>query len=156
MRTPLTLVASLCLLSLSCGEPLTQIVLEVNSDIPASDVGPVLITVRGPSGDIGVEYTANFSRAGGPTGFPITLSLVLADDAEGDMVSVVVQADEVDGSDSVQASAETQFVPGSTRTLGMLLDTACIEIPCDAGDTCRGGVCVSNQVDGETLPVFSE
>ncbi|MFK8001265.1 MAG: hypothetical protein AB8H86_16845 [Polyangiales bacterium] len=154
MKTLLTLLASLCLLS--CGQPLTQIVLEVNSDIPEDDVGPILITVRGASGELGVEYTANFAEPNGPSGFPITLSLVLADDAEGDSVSVVVRADRVGGSDSVEASAETQFVPDSTRALGILLDTACIEIPCDAGDTCRGGVCVSNQVDGETLPVFSE
>ena len=151
---------ALCTLALlilaSCGDPLTQIVLQVNSDIPASEVGPVLITVRGPSGEIGVEYTADFSRPGGPMGFPITLGLVLADDAVGEMVSVEVVAEEVDEFDRVEVSARTNFVPGSSLELALALDTACIEIPCDTGETCRGGVCMTNLVEGESLPQFSE
>ena len=150
----LSIFAALCLAS--CGEPLTQIVLQVNSDISMDDIGPVLITVRGPSDEVGVEYTANFARPGGPTGFPITLGLVLAEDAVGEMVSVEVVANEVDGFDTVAASARTNFVPGSTRELSLLLDTACIEIPCGSAETCRGGMCVNNLIDGDTLPVFSE
>ena len=149
-----SVVAALCLTA--CGEPLTQIVLQVNSDISTDEIGPVLITVRGPSDEIGVEYTANFARPGGPTGFPITLGLVLDDDAMGDMISVEVIASQVDGVDTVEASARTNFVPDSTRQLSLLLDTACIEIPCGSEETCQGGVCVDNVINGETLPVFGE
>ena len=160
MKTMKTLKNVLCTLALlalaSCGDPLTQIVLRVNSDIPTSEVGPVLITVRGPSGEVGVEYTADFSSPGGPTEFPITLGLVLAEDAVGETVSVEVVADEVDEFDRVEVSARTNFVPGSSRELALLLDTACIEIPCDTGETCRGGVCVTNLIEGESLPEFSE
>ena len=153
MRTSFLLLTALCL---SCAQPLTQIVLEVDSDIAEELIGPVLITVRGPSGETNVEYTANFAEPGGVTGFPITLSLVLADDAVGDAVSVVVQADDVDGQ-SVQASAETRFVADSTRSLRLRLDLECVNVLCDDGATCGiDGVCMSNEIDGESLPVFSE
>ncbi|MFT5354485.1 MAG: hypothetical protein ACI9KE_001690 [Polyangiales bacterium] len=149
-----SLCTALCLLS--CGEPLTQIVLRVDSDIPTTDVGRILVNVRGPSGVLAVDYSTDFGGPGSPDGFPITLGLLLADDAVGEMVSVEVVANEVAGSERVEVSAETNFVIGSSRELVLRLDSVCLEIPCGTGETCSEGVCITNQIDGESLPEFAE
>ena len=149
------LLASVALLA-NCGDPLTQIVLKVNSDIDESLVGPIQIEVIGPSGRVDVQYTADFTAPGGPGEFPITLGLVLADDATEQGVSVNVVADEANGSERIEASARTNFVLDSTRELAVLLDSSCADVACPENETCFSGSCQDDFTPGEELPVFEE
>lgn len=155
MKRLLLMCAALCMTS--CGDPLTQIVLTINSDIEPSDLGQLLITVRGPDTRLGVDYTADFSDPATAPEFPITLGLLLSEDASGDTVLVRVVSNNVNGTEMLEASAETNFVFGSTRDLDLFLNSSCIGIPCDSTQTCGvDGLCTSNQIEGDTLPEHTD
>ncbi len=138
--------------TMSCGDSLTQIILEIDSEYGRSDTGPMQVQVIGASGDFALDQSIDFSLPGAPESLPITFGLVLAGDAQGNDVEVRVTAPSVAGGGSVAASARTAFVNNSTRVLSLSLTRACADVMCDAAQTCVAGTCENNFVPGDSLP----
>jgi len=137
---------------LSCGDSLTQIVLEIDSEYSRSDIGPMQVQVIGASGDFALDQSIDFSLPGAPESLPITFGLVLAGDAQSNDVEVRVTAPSVAGGGSVATSARTAFTNNSTRVLSLSLTRACADVMCDAAQTCVDGTCENNFIPAESLP----
>jgi hypothetical protein len=144
----------LCLLA-GCSEAATQLVVVVDSDLPAPDRVSIRAVARPDDdpADIGAESTFAVSETPGPTTFVLPLSFGVVppggDAARG--VEVVVEARDATDQVVVSRRARTGFVRGHTLRLPMFLAEACRGVECPTGQTCDGGVCVSDEVPADTL-----
>lgn len=147
MINRLSFVVLLCGV-LGCGtEPLTQLMLVVDSDIASgSGLDRVDVQVRMPNGE---TRSMDFAV----TRWPVSLALVHRDGPLGPMnVRVVGTGPE----GPVEALAITEFISGEVRELRVELERACVSEDCGGSPmTCDDGVCVSAVRPGAELPVWS-
>jgi alpha-tubulin suppressor-like RCC1 family protein len=131
-----------------CHSP-TEIVLVVDTNLtPPYDLDRVDVAISGSAMQpttIGVDLTMGAT-------FPLTLGLTPAG-APGP-VSVSVQGT-LQGNPVVEQDALTAFVDGSTRMLRMLLLGSCVGTTCTAGNACGSNGCVSDAIEGDTLPTWT-
>lgn len=60
------------------------------------------------------------------------------------------------GEEVVVRSAEIVFQNDEAKVLRLPLCSACVGVPCEAGETCRRGDCVDEGVDVDSLPADGE
>lgn len=88
---------------------------------------------------------------------PGTLTLSKDPDADpSDPILVRVVGSKESPEATVSRSARLGFVKEKTKLLRMPLTAACLNKKCDPGLTCIDGACVSDTVDPNTLPDFSD
>lgn len=139
--------------SAGCSEdPLTQLVVSVDTDLPSDAFDTIRVEVVSPSG---TRSSATFPIDGSLRRLPATLSLVHAGGAL-DPVSLVVAATR--GPDLVVVRAvRTGFVANQTRTIHVRLLGLCAGVTCDPMvSTCNDdGVCDGIDVPAASLPAWS-
>jgi hypothetical protein len=147
----LLLVAPAYLSGCSQDDPLTQLVVVVDSDlrVPA-DLDSVTVTVQAPSGGT-FEETAALGGAGG-LALPVTLGLRHEGGALGPVH--VLARGRSEGRLVVAQSARTSFIEGESLLLRLVLSRRCRSVTCSAGETCRDGSCEDETVLAEDLPRF--
>jgi hypothetical protein len=158
MRSPRSVTRGLAMLLgiaasglVACAEPLTEIVVVVDSDLPVpAGLDAVRVTVEGPSG-IPVETSATLTGAG-TARLPVTLGVRPRETGSGTVRVRAVGARA--GTERVAALARTNFVEGERLLLRMVLEAACVDVRCAADETCSGGACVDARRDPATLPRF--
>lgn len=147
------LLALLCLVG--CRDA-TQTIVEISTDISCSDRPSTSITVgqlagleQRPPGTVTDRCAPESGRIG---------SIVLVPDDEKDapfavriVAGLTKSADDcvADGyvGGCVVARRSLSFVPHTTLNLPIVLEASCIDVPCEATQTCRRGSCVSAQID---------
>jgi hypothetical protein len=131
----------------------------VSSDLP--NLGEATISVS-PAGD--TDPTHAFQTQCQPVGdcpgcTPVPFSFGLIPDDKSSRRFRVAVAGYVPGSCGtgdllVEQSATLSFVTHKTLELPIELASACLGVSCPYGQTCRTGVCVSDEVDPTTLQPF--
>src|SRR5262249_4351056 len=107
------------------------------------------LLVTGPSG--GSPQSRTVSVASGP--LPLVAKVTAS---TGQLSPVLLQAHALKGSSIVIASTvRTGFVDKSSRMVRMCLLRSCQAQTCGEHQTCAAGACISEQVDGTSLPVYS-
>ncbi|MEM6956776.1 MAG: hypothetical protein AAF411_10755 [Myxococcota bacterium] len=137
--------AALCMAG--CGDSLTQVVLQIDSNASVVDLDTVQIEVLGPSGDEVVNTQVPLTAPDSPA-LPLTFGLVLDESAPGEQLTVRVSSS---GPVNVAASARTEFIRGESLTLDLFLDRGCIDVVCPEIESCTAGECANNRIDPETL-----
>lgn len=147
MRGPLVCAAALVLVA--CGDPRTEIfvVVEGDLDVP-SELDSVEVEVVAPDGAF---ETARADVTTGP--LPRTLGVVW----DGGRLDpfVVTARGSVGGSVTVEQSARVAFLHEQTVVLRLRLDGSCVGDTCGLDETCSAGVCVSVDVDADSLESFT-
>ncbi|UJR83192.1 hypothetical protein [Sandaracinus amylolyticus] len=139
MRAPRAILPLLAIATLvSCGNPLTELVVVITSDVTGS-ISSVSIQVTGPDGEL---LDTHVPQEGAPLEWPLTLGLTRSG-APHHPLTIDVRGDATIGSDAVQLQRRvvTGFVPGERRLLEIHLDAAC-DTPC------------VDEIDPEDLPPF--
>lgn len=161
------LLASTSALMTSCRDnPSTAVVVAIQSEAPVPDeVNELTIEVKQGNEDRYSEvYKVVPSRAqvDGPrtTELPGTITIYPSDpDEVGEPVLVRVRARLANGGgDRLVRQAQLRFVEEKQKLLRMPLRFACLDFPtvCGPDQTCKAGACVSDRVDLEQQPDFSE
>jgi hypothetical protein len=160
------------ILAIGCqSQPATQFTIGVMSQIQVpKDLRSVRITA---SVNGNIKFCQTYPVDDGKTTLPQSLALA----PEGDMshsvlVSVIGFAKTKDdvmsavpddcsdrGNDAAPAQilrrSRQQYVPAKNLYVPMPLRYSCYGVECQAGETCRGGKCVSPDIDSSTLPEFA-
>lgn len=146
-------IALLALLSLmGCSSGVTEVVVTIEAQSQAAAMaGDVHLIVRGgPAGGTGYDAPSALDvnvpvGAGASRTFPLHVTVA---PSHGDasrrwaLDAMAVQT----GTSTVIATARVRgrFVEGNTLRIGLVLEDACLNVPCSADQTCRGGVCVDS------------
>ncbi len=145
-------------LSISCREP-TQVTLDLTTDAECGDLNEVQIAVSslGAFDDVPPSATSNSCTAGSTNLKRIGDIVVVPqkDKRQNFAVQIVVgvaQSTEKCLSNGfkggcIVARRALSFQPHVPLTLPIELEVSCIDIPCGATETCRGGGCVSATLD---------
>ncbi len=150
MKSVRILLSALCVLLVSCGNDLTEILVVVDSDL-AVPMG--LDAVR-----VDVSGVEAMSASGTLTGadaepLPRTVGIVHSGGSLGPLTVTVVGS--AMGTEVVSARAVTSFVRGRTLVLPIFLSRRCVGVSCGNGETCARGSCGSADVDPVTLAEWS-
>lgn len=131
-----------------CGDdPLTQLVLVVDSDLPSEAMDTLRVEVVSPTDQ---RSTALFPIDGVARRLPATLSLV---HGGGPLGPVQIHAAATLGSDViVERFVRTGFTAGQTRTVTLRLVGGCAGRTCDGDQTCGEEGCESPDVSPGSLP----
>ena len=152
-RATVTLALALALgamASLGC-QPLSQIILIIDSNLPADQFDYVTLTIKGPSSPA-TDKTLNPNPPQMP---PWTMGLVPSGDAT-PQVWVTAQASSKDSPDPVvEQRAITEFVKGESRLLRILLLTSCMGVVCPSGQVCGANGCGPIEQIGASLPTWN-
>lgn len=134
-----SLVIFLAAISLvaGCAGDLTEIVLEVQSDLEVpSQLDEIRVDVRRPGGS---TQSATAELGDGEPALPRTLTLVHAGGPLAPVeVDVIARAD---GGDVVRRELSLAFDEGRSRHIVVFLASACRDLDCAAGQTCDRGTC---------------
>jgi hypothetical protein len=142
------LAALLLSLTVGCAQPLTELVVVVDTDyaVPLG-LDAVVLEVEGPEmleapvrvalADVELPITLGLVHRGGPLG-PLRVTAI------GERSGVAL----------VRREARTAFLPRERRELRLLLLRGCEAAPCSGDTTCVPGGCVGIDVDPATLPPF--
>lgn len=140
-------VLALCS-ALGCAGGVTQIVLVIESELSVpEDADTLSIIVIGPSGER-TEHTTDLRSASTPRP-PYTLGLVSRASRLGP-VFVRVRALR-EGTMVVERSLRTEFIANATREVRVRLERACMQVDCEAGMGCEGGICLSLRIPSGPL-----
>lgn len=138
--------AAIALAGCHAGPP-SEIVLVVDTNLGATDLDEVVISVTGSQTQtVDVPLTA----AGAPA-FPLTLGLVQGGEA-GNVTVLAVGKHQ--GTTVVQQQADTAFVDGAQKMLALDLLAECVGVTCDSTVqpmTCNAGACASSVVPAYAL-----
>lgn len=138
-------------LLLGCdGGSATQLLLVVDTDLePGVEIAAVRATAT-------IDGQPSAAELPVPSEEELPLSLGVAPGAREDAeVGIDLQALDPDGAVVLGWRARTRFLPGEARRLDAVLTRRCGGEPlCEAepGTTCRGGACVDEWIDPESLP----
>lgn len=125
-----------------CGGDVTEIVLEVQSDLEVPrQLDEVRVDVRRPGGD---AQTATAALGDGERALPRTLTLVHAAGPLGPVEVDVVGR--VDGRDVLRRELSLGFEEGRSRQVVVFLAADCRGVDCGTGQTCDRGTCRSVEV----------
>jgi hypothetical protein len=157
LRVSVVVVAACCSVLPACSRRATQLVVRVDSDLDADDIGCVHVAVRlleetGPS-----EHVFRLG-AGGASGIELPFSFGVAP-PDGDArrrVELTVSAmaaasagcrDEhlVSADVTVQRRLRTGFLSEQTLLVPVYLDRRCEQVVCGDDSTCESGICVTVQ-----------
>jgi len=145
------LTALLCFaFSSGCSKP-TEIVLVVDTNLTHSDIDDVKVEITASKTD-SIDVPLNV--AGAPA-FPLTLGLRPSDGTTSVHVSAAAY---LQGMLVVSQVADTSFVAGEEKMLRLLLLDTCAGLTCPStpgAQTCSGGMCVSAEMPGASLPDWS-
>ena len=143
------------LLLAACTNAATQLIVTVDSDLPASYVVSVHALARpgDTSAGLGVDSRFDLSGAGGPASFtlPLSFGVVPPDGDAARPVELRVEALDSAGLVTVVRVARTGFVSEKTLHLPIFLSDACRAVTCAPELTCDRGVCVSPEVPVTSL-----
>jgi len=143
-----------CVLA-ACTKPPTQLVVVVDSDLPAADRVSVRAVARPDDdpADPGVESTFTVSDTPGPATFvmPLSFGVIPPGGDPARRVEVVVEARDAAERAVVSRRARTGFVREQTLRLPIFLAEACRGVECPDGQTCDQGLCVTAEVPPESL-----
>lgn len=144
--THLAGLVSAALLASACHEPITQLVVVIDSDLDEARVARVRVMVEG--GEPGMLDVAMGSERSFPFSFGIRAS-------GAQRTRIVASAIDGSGATLVSQSASAAFVAGEARRLVIQLSAACEALPsCGSGMTCRAGACAAEDVPaGDLDPV---
>lgn len=172
---PRWLVVLGALTSFACAQPLTQLVVVVDSDIPPASPNPAIpvapdqlrelsLSLYGPCDERGEcppqfeDSTQQYNLPGGMAP-PFTIGLRLDEDrALGPYVVHGVARLGPEGALETQVSvrAVTAFVPGETRVVPIVFYQGCNVRACPEGQSCgRAGACMPDERDAASLPVWT-
>ena len=147
------LCASVLLLAawnIQCSEPLTQVVVVVDTTFSVPDqLDAVDVVVQGPSG----VMTHAHGTIAMVQSLPFTLGLSPAGSVLGPVVVTV--NGQLQGATIVQQVAQFDFVAGESRMLYVLLEPDCVSVACDSSQTCAAGTCRNVVVGPSDLPPWS-
>lgn len=150
MRRAWLALCAVLLAASGCGGKVTELILVVDSDIPApSMIDAFNITVTGPSGR--VDFMTTRAYSGAP---PLTLGLV----PKGSVLQPVTLLVEGVHAGTVIATRTivTGFDPGVERVVHVRIAQACLSQMCATGTTCdETGACVPTMVNSASLPLFT-
>lgn len=150
-RLGLALLCVGSVLSAGCGgsRELTQVVLEVDTDIAApATIDEIRATIHSPSGETRV---ASAVLGFGQPAPPRTLAITHGGD---ELVGYEVDLEGLSrGVVVVSRQVVFDMTAGEIRKVVVSLDQACVGVPCTGGTTCSDGVCVAPRV--ETVPLSS-
>lgn len=133
---------------LGCAQPLTELVVVVDTDYAVPDgLDAVVLEVEGPEA---AEPPVRVLLA--EVGLPITLGLVHRGGPLGPLR--VTAVGERGGVARVRRQARTSFLPHERRELRLLLLRGCEDARCAGDTTCVPGGCAGIDVDPTTLPPF--
>ncbi len=145
MRAP-ALVLSLVLGACSGEQPLTEILVAVDTDMEVpGELDALRIDVVGPGG----EVRRSTGRLDGPSRLPALLGIAHRGGPLGPIHVTVTGR--LDGTDIVQSRAVVDFVPDRVMVLRLWLDRACVGKGCAEDETCRAGACRDQRVDPRDL-----
>jgi len=130
-----------------CASPITEVVLEVDSDFePPSELTSIEIEVTSPDDETQMSMA---DLGGGEPELPRTLSMVHENGPLGPYVIEVVGFRR--GMERVRRVAELTFIKDESRRLRIDLEAACETVSCDAGETCAAGECRDRAVTPDEL-----
>lgn len=134
-----------------CRDP-TEVVIEITTDVQCSDHPSTGIAV-GRAGDLDIRaFSTVTTRCDADTGRIGAMVVVPGPDNPGELAIRVVggllrTADDCVSSGykggCIVARRVLGFLPHATLTLPIALEASCIDVPCEATETCRRGACVS-------------
>jgi alpha-tubulin suppressor-like RCC1 family protein len=130
-------------------QPLSQIILIIDSNLPADQLVSVELTIMGPSSMKKLPLSPN-----PPQTPPWTMGLVPSGDAT-PWVSVSAKASNKDGAEVIEQDANTEFVSGESRLLRILLLTSCMGVVCPDGQVCGANGCGPIEQLGASLPTWN-
>jgi hypothetical protein len=173
-RRLVVLAALVGMLAGGCAEPLTQLVLVVDTDIPLASPNPAIpvapdqlreisLSLYGPCRDPTscppqfVDSAQQYNLPGSEAP-PFSIGLLLENDDPGRFVFEGVARLGPEGSTAaVPVRIVTEFSPGETRVVTLHFFQACVDQTCPSGRSCgRGGSCVPNERAPGDLPVWTD
>ncbi len=139
----------------SCGDPVTQLVAVVDSDMDAPD--PVArVRVRSLRADADVEEelsSVTVELAGGVT-LPVTVAVEPFDAMDVGRVIIEAEAQTDAGLRLVAQRWTTEFREGQQLAVPFLLRDGCRRVTCPSGNTCGEMGCRSQEVPVSSLATF--
>ena len=131
----------------SSSTTLTQVLLEVDTDISApATIDEIRATIRSPSGDTRI---ASAVLGFGQPLPPRTLAITHGDGA---LEGYEVDLDGLSrGALVVSRTLSFDMTEGQIRRVSVSLDQACVGVPCAGSTTCSAGTCVAPHVDSTPL-----
>ncbi len=141
-----TVRLALLLLLVGCTEPVTQLVVGIDTDyaVPAELARLEVYTLKAVDGDAVESMHKTFELT--PERLPLTLGVVPKPGEEGFEVTVIVEGygKAGDSKPRVVSLAKTGFVEKKTLYLPIFLGQSCDRVECGTGETCSGGSCTDD------------
>ncbi|MBO6934530.1 MAG: hypothetical protein JJ863_06135 [Deltaproteobacteria bacterium] len=149
MSSTLRVALALVVLTACEPEPLTQVLIAVDTDLNVPDeMDRVLLEVRGPDGVLRVAE----GTLADESDLPATLGLLPGSDPEAE---VSVTAIGLMGDEEVLRRVATfSFVSDEVRVLWLRLHRACVGVSCGASETCAAGRCRPAEVQADELTPY--
>lgn len=147
------LALTFALLAAACVQEPTRVVVVTDADLatPAEvDSIRFVVDARAIGGEV---QQREIAVDGARVRFPLVLAVVHEGGALGPITIEAVGLRR--GEAIVTRAARLSFVTGRTVTLALELTRACSARACELEETCLDGVCVSIDVDAETLPMWT-
>lgn len=148
MRSSLAWVVGLVVALAGCQQPLTELIVIVDTDYAAPDALEVVdLTIASPNGAV-----ETVSVPLDTISLPVSLGVV---HRGGPLGVVGIEAvGRTGGTARVRSAMRTSFVANERREVRLDLRRVCEGELCSANTTCAAGLCASAEVAGEDLPIF--
>lgn len=152
-RAVFALIVSLC--SLGCGEPVTQLVAVIDTDLDTPDpVARLRVRSLRADADVEEELSSELIPIDGATTFPITVAVEPFDAMDVGRVIIEAEAQGQTGLRVVAQRATTEFRVGEQLAVPFDLLDGCRRVNCPPSDTCGPMGCRSQEVDAGSLSPF--
>ena len=145
-------LALLCVLA-SCSEPVTELVVVVDSSLRAGELDTIEIEVDGTA--FGADRALRQVRIDARTELPLVLSVrhrgggplgIVDIEARGSRAGVV----------HVRQRTETSFIRDRSLVVYLSLEASCLGEDCRGNETCRAGNCRTARIDPRELPEWPD
>ena len=144
-------LALLCVLA-SCSEPVTELVVVVDSSLPVGALDSIEIEVDGTA--LGADRVLRQVRVDARTELPLVLSVRHRGGALG-IVDIEARGSRA-GVVRVRQRTETSFIRRRSLVVYLSLDASCLGEDCRGSETCRAGQCRTARIDPRDLPEWPD
>lgn len=174
MRCTNALLLCASLGALGCAQPLTQLILVVDTDIELAQPNPAIpveddqlreisLSLFGPCDAEGQNCAPVFQDSAqqyntpGSAGLPFSIGLLLDNQDYGPYrLAVRARLGGEPAAGEVALDAVAEFVPGESRVVLLHVVEDCIDVTCPTGETCGpSGTCRSERLSQDELPVWT-